>query len=417
VNSSLCLMIITCALLQQPDANSSEAAIPETVRTTLERNATQLNGLEFELRVERKMRIEAQALPKELQFLSDKAYLEHFLAPEVNLVRIDGKRFFLRSTQGPKGDQIGERTSNGLMLYSGRPPAENTESLLTIDNVDRALADEARTGFPTKHFYWNYFDDAGYHLPEFPKEIGQLPQALVLFLAEQGRVISWLENKATGFHEVVIEAPDPWSQLKLTPQQIKDGVAHLLGESKKIQEEILQRLVARSTSDPMRRYRLTLDPASGFAVREKWEETVRGEALSHAICSDLFQVDGRELWIPRSMQIEIFACEQDPSYVSATPLYSVSATMNRAQAKTFSDQDFDLWYDAPGGSVFDYTAEKAAVDNPVHYRVPADAATLARASQGGWLGLSRTRWLILVNVVIFGAIAFFGIRRRDAVGK
>jgi hypothetical protein len=251
-------------------------------------------------------------------------------------------------------------------------------------------------------------------LPEFPDECGELPSSLVLYLSRQGRVVSWLDDSATGLTEVVIESPDPWSQLNLTPEQIQVAVAPLLGPSRKIQEDVLLRLVERSKTDPLRRYRLSLDAAMGFAVRQKWEETVRGELLSHTVCEEFFQLPNRDLWLPKVCRVLTYASEHLPSYISTSPLYETTTKLNGAVARMFSRGDFELWYDVPGGRVFDYTAEGATVDNSVQYKVPSSASDLAAASKAT---LSRTRWLVIINLSILALIAICLIYRKTTTSK
>jgi hypothetical protein len=404
--------VLSLAIWQQPEAAPAPVVIPAASRQLLERNAKDLDGLELDIAVGRRLLVEASTLPAELRSLGE----EDFLAPELNIVRISGARFYEKSTQGRKGNQIGERTYDGRLLYSGRPPEANQESLLTLDTVERGLAKVQRSGFPVKHFYWNYFEEAGYHLPGFLQEIGESPSSLVLHLAKLGRVVSWVENATTGMHEVVLESPDPWSQLKLTPEQIKNAVSSLLGESKKYQEALLQRLVERSKSEPLRRYRFSLDPTLDLAVREEWETTSKGELLSHTVCEDLTKVQDRNVRLPKACRVLIYASERFPSYISKTPLYEVTANLKKAEPRAFSDKDFELWYDKPGGAVFDHTAQKTATDKTNIYRVPGSASELARASNGA-LGVSKTGWLIIINSVVLLIMVVYIIRRRGVQSK
>ena len=399
--------VLCLAIWQQPEAAPAPAVIPAAPRQLLARNAKDLDGLELDIAVGRRLLVEASTLPAELRSLGD----EDFLAPELNIVRISSPRFYEKSTQGRHGDQIGERTYDGRLLYSGRPPEAYEDSLLTLDTVERGLAKAQRTGFPVKHFYWNYFEEAGYHLPGFLQEIGESPSSLVLHLAKLGRVISWVENATTGMHEVVLESPDPWSQLKLTPQQIENAVSSLLGESKKYQEALLQRLVERSKSEPLRRYRFSLDPTLGLAVREEWETTLKGELLSHTVCEDFSKVQDRNVRLPKVCRVLRYASERFPTYISKTPLYEITAKLRGAEPRAFSDKEFELWYDEPGGAVFDHTAQKAATDKTKIYRVPGSASELARASQGA-LGVSKSNWRIIINVTVLLVMIVCIIRRR-----
>jgi len=401
-------MTLCFAIEQLPAA--PPAAIPEASRELLQQNAKALDGLEFTITVDHRFVADVSTLPDELRPLATKG----MLSAEENLVRIDGPHFYDRSSQGPQGTKIGERSFDGRVLYSGRPPGADEESLLTIDSIERCNNDAKQTGFPVKHFFWRYFEDAGYRLPEYPGECGESSSSLVLSLARRGRVISWLENPTTGMHEVVLEAPDPWSQVKMTPQQIKNAVSHLLGKSRDYQEGVLQRLVARSKTHPFRKYRLSLDPKLNFAVKEKREETTTGELLSYCVCEDFFKLSNRETWLPKACRTSVYACESSPAYISSTPLYEVTAILKQAVPKVFSDKDFELWYDKPGGAVFDYTAKDATFDRPVIYRVPASAAELARSSKGQVAGVSRTRWLIIINAAILAAFLIYLIRRRGA---
>jgi hypothetical protein len=398
----LCLVIS-----QQPGAAPAPAVIPMAARQLLEGNAKEIDGLEFNIAIENRFLAKASPLPAELQSLG-----EDLPAPEVDIVRISGARFYEKAIHGLKNTQVGELTYNGRVLYIGRPPDSESESMLTIDTVDRCLAEAKQTGFPRQHFFWNYFREAGYHLPEFPSELGETSSSVVLHLAKLGRVISWVDNATTGMHEVVLEAPDPWS-LNMTPQQIKDAVSSLLGESKQFQEGVLRRLVERSKSEPFRRYRFSLDPALGFAVREKWETTSKGVLLSHTACEEFSKVQDRNVWLPKVCRVLIYVSERFPSYNSKTPLYEITANLKGAVPKAFSDKDFELWYEAPGGWVIDRSSPKATANKPVVYNVPGSASSLANASKGA-LGISKTTWLIILNGAILVSILFFIIRRRVA---
>ncbi|WP_157605162.1 hypothetical protein [Schlesneria paludicola] len=369
----------------------------------IEKHAKALDGLELIIATERVSMAETSNLPVELQILNSPSFLE----PESYLVRIDGRRFFQRLTQGSSGVIAGEATFNGKILFSGRPPASGVESLLTIDTVDRSLGEAKRKATSRNHFFWTYFEEAGYHLPASPREIGEPTSSLVLHLAKQGRVISWsTDSEPGGLHDVTIEAPDPWSRRKMTPDQITAAVAHLrTSKSRERQSLLLQRLSERSELNPTRLYRFSLDPAIGFAVRSKWEMTLNRELLFHSSCEDFVKLPDRDLWIPKVIQTLVHASDLHPTYIAQSPIQRITNSVEKVTPKSFGDSDFELWYDAPGGSVFDYTAKDATADTPVTYNVPAKTSDLARAAAVSGLGFTPTRLLIALNVVFAISIA------------
>jgi len=399
------LVLYCIAMWQQPEP--PDAVIPTAAKQVLARNAKDLDGLEFDITVERRFLAGQSSFPAELQSRGIKV----LPPPKADIVRIDGARFYQKAVHGPTGTEVAESTYNGRTLYSGRPPARDTPSILTFDTADRRVGKNKQSGFPEKYFYWNYFKEAGYHLPEFPDELGQSSSSLVLHFAKVGHVVSWVVKESPSTHEVVLESPSPLSQYKMTPQQIERKVSHLLGESRINQEGILKRLVERAKAEPFRRYRFSLDPALGLAVREQWETTPGGELLSHTVCEGHAKVENRSVWLPKVCRVLMYSSESDRSYVSKTPLYEIKLNLNAVVAKAFSDKEFELWYDLPGGRVFDFTSPKATADEPIAYDVPGSPSDLAEASKGVRRG-DTVKWFVILNVGILTIIIIYIVIRR-----
>lgn len=389
----------------------AQTSIPSAVIERLESQVAMISGLEFRISVERQVLAAPRDVDDQLKFILD----VDFIAPEEYVVRISGERFSQSMTQSLSVQQIGEAAFNGEKLFSGRPPnaALGEESMVTIDTANGRLEHAQNPGNPGRIFFWTYFEEAGFHLPSLPEEIGTGATSLILHLAKAGKLISWSVDSESESQHVILEARDPWSQLRMTPQQITAAIGHLKPESREYQTAALQAQVEWSKNLPTRRYRFLLDPGTGFSVREKWEETSDGRLLSHTKCEDFERIAGRDIWMPGKCRIVHYANENYPSIISPIPLYETISILTSVTEKTFSPKDFELWYDSPGGMVFDYTAAGATRGKPVSYQVPGDISDLKKAS-GQFSGSARTRWLIIVNVCICIAflVALLLFRRR-----
>ena len=362
------ILKITILLTIAAVARSATAQqIPGDVKKQLEENAAAMNGLELGVLVENKALMSASKLPAKLKYIASPEFLAF---KEEHLIRIDSKRFFQRATDDFNGSS--ERAYDGKTMFSGSPDQDGEQSLLAITNEELSEQKQQIKKLRVKHFYWPYFQDAGYHLPETSKELGSSTDSLVLWLEKQGRVIHW---KSSGeFIDVGIEAPGPW--------QAKNK----------------------------RRYRFVLDPSLGYAMREKWVETVQGKLISHTVCDEFEQIDGKKLWLPKVCSTFIHAVENVPSFKSSKPMYVKMSMLTAVERRSFSTDDFRLWYKTPGGMIFDYTAEGATATDPIVSHVPGKLPSMAEGL------LRKPIFWLLVNALILGCLALV-IRARRARGK
>ena len=392
VQALLVVLVAAAAVAAEP------ATIPDEARGTLMRNAADLSGLEFLVSVVRRRLAIPSDLPPQLRFLAD----PNFETNEECRVRIENDHFYLSKTKLGANRDTGEASYDGITLYSGRPDGHDVESILRIDTRQGQAEDLVTTGFPSRHFYWTYFFEAGYFLPAFPAELGQRASSRVLHLEQVGKVLSWNPDGANGRIETTLEGPDPWAQLRMTPQQIQKAVSHLRGDTRELQAKALEAEVLRAKSMPRRMYRLRLDPALGYAVNEQWEYDSSGALLKHTSCKDFRTVPGRTVQLPTTCRVAAHAHEAYLSFVSPKPIYEYVVTLKAVTEKPFTDADFQLRYESAGGHVFDYTAEGATRKQPISYRVAGAIEDLEAASQP--LSSNSRRWLLVVNGVLVVAL-------------
>jgi hypothetical protein len=238
-----------------------------------------------------------------------------------------------------------------------------------------------------------------------------------VYLIRHGKLLSWKDAPPGGLAEVVLEGPDPWAQLRMTPQQIKDSVDQLQGTSREYQAKVLDAQVENSKASPSRRYRLLLDPKVGFAVKEQWDETFSKELLLHTVCEDFEKLPNRSVWLPKTCRTLAHAHENLPAYVSAKPIYETVVTLKSVSEKEFSDKDFQLWYDSPGGDVFDYTAEGATRAKPVNYKVPGTVANLGKVSENSNAKTGMRTWILIGNAAILLLLIGFVLVSRHRRAK
>ena len=392
VQALLVVLVAAAAVAAEP------VTIPDDARGALMRNAADLSGLEVLVSVVRRRLAAPADLPQQLRFLADPS----FDVGEECRVRIDKDRLYQRTTRLGGDRAVGEAAYDGIKIYSGRPDGQDVESILRIDSPQGMTEDIMKSGMSSRHFYWEYFFEAGYFLPAFPAELGQRASSRVLHLEQVGKVLSWNPDGANGRIETTLEGPDPWAQLRMTPQQIQKAVSHLRGDSRELQAKALEAEVLRAKSMPRRMYRLRLDPALGYAVNEQWEYDSSGALLKHTSCKDFRTVPGRTVQLPTTCRVAAHAHEAYLSFVSPKPIYEYVVTLKAVTEKPFTDADFQLRYESAGGHVFDYTAEGATRKQPISYRVAGAIEDLEAASQP--LSSNSRRWLLVVNGVLVVAL-------------
>lgn len=392
VQAVLVVLMAAAAVAAEP------ATIPDEARGILMRNAADLSGLEFVISVVQRRLAAPADLPQQLRFLADPS----FETNEECRVRIENDRLYLSKTRLGADRDTGEASYDGIKLYSGRPDRKDVESILRIDTRQGQAEDLVTTGFPSRHFHWTYFLEAGYFLPDFPAELGQRVLSRVLHLEQVGEVLSWKPDGVDGRIETTLEGPDPCAQLRMTPQQIQAQVAHLRGDSRELQAKALEAEVLRAKSMPRRMHRLRLDPALGYAVTEQWEYDSSGALLQHTSCKDYRTVPGRTVQLPTTCRVAAHAHEAYLSFMSPKPIYEYVVTLKSVTEKPFTDADFQLRYESAGGHVFDYTAEGATRKLPISYRVAGSIEDLEAASQP--LASNSCRWLLVVIGVLVVAL-------------
>lgn len=330
VQALLVVLVAAAAVAAEP------VTIPDDARGALMRNAADLSGLEVLVSVVRRRLAAPADLPQQLRFLADPS----FDVGEECRVRIDKDRLYQRTTRLGGDRAVGETAYDGIKIYSGRPDGQDVESILRIDSPQGMTEDIMKSGMSSRHFYWEYFFEAGYFLPAFPAELGQRASSRILHLEQVGKVLSWNPEGANGRIETTLEGPDPCAQLRMTPQQIQNAVAHLRGGSRELQAKALEAEVLRAKSMPRRLHRLRLDPALGYAVTEQWEYDSSGGLLQHTSCKDYRTVPGRTVQLPTTCRVAAHAHEAYLSFVSPKPIYEYVVTLKSVTEKPFTDADF-----------------------------------------------------------------------------
>jgi len=203
------------------------------------------------------------------------------------------------------------------------------------------------------------------------------------------------------------------------------------------QEEQLKLIEERQKSPAIRRYTFFLDPEMHYAVRRLEQRYGADTLLQRADCSQFEQIPGRQLWLPRRIETQMYEWYSLPGTALKDSFLSQIVVVSAYDGSRVPDETFKLDYTAPGTMVVDGTDPAGAKlkNGSISYTIPARLqdlpAVIERARNGenttpfgGGLPLAaeplpeRYRRgallaIALCNVAMLGAGAvYLGWRRR-----
>jgi hypothetical protein len=291
----------------------------------------------------------------------------------------DGKGGFEPDLKRPPEVYHQELSFDGEVLYNGSPAGD--QPMITIDPLDK-VPDYLATVRMTRQ---DYLYEAGYILPDYPKDLREKVPAssLILSLISQGAEVARCEEELAG------------------------GPRMLFVELQKAG----------------RTYRFRLDPSMGYAVRRREERLESGRLAVAVDCDDFAKLPRSGLWLPRRVEATWHCRPEEPRLVTDKRLVVDSYKVTELRDDPIPESQFALRYEKPGTFVADSrpSGSEKQPGGRVSYRQPADPGDLDEVIQtalGG--GASpRSRWsslrvAVVVHVAILAALAAFLLWRRRA---
>jgi RNA polymerase sigma factor (sigma-70 family) len=254
---------------------------------------------------------------------------------------------------------------------------------------------------------------------------------------------------------IEVDAPNPvrraaesvdLNQARETLSKMSQNASKMSPENSKIfrenlarQEQQLKLIEEHRKSPALRRYTFFLDPAMHYAVR-RVEQRYGAEALlQRADCGQFDQVPGRQLWLPRRIETQMYEWHSLAGPPLKDSFLSQVQLVSAYNGSRVPDETFRLDYTAPGTMIRDGTdaANAKSKDGYISYTIPARLvdlpAVIERARNGENLFqvggmpvaaeplVERYRrgsllTILLCNVAMFGAGAGYLAWRRRREG-
>lgn len=407
--------ILMAVALQPSDAprDTSPPVLPGEVRAALEKNARSFDNLLISGARSQRLLAPAETVFKTFDIRETEGEFTQRTRFEL---RFQGAKY-RESLHFPpgrtySGTVVWESSFDGTKFYSGNhDPKQQVNPgsvVITTPELDEAEVKLRQTAPWIQGLLW-YLFEAGFSGPTQGDRMGRPVESLILTRAAAGELVSVKE--AGKLLEVTVEYAEPWESRKTNPVEKDPKYMHLLEGTDKYQMRIERD--RRQLVGHRRLCRFLLDGEKGYAVRERRESRkATGAVMFHTKNSDFVQVEPGGAWLPRLCEVDSYAYQKMPLYVSPKPLYVTVIQVEKFERTPFSEDAFRIWYDSPGILVQDYTNPKATVEKPIMYRAVSPTDALA-ASRGDSFFLRRRTWIILVNVLMAGIlVAFVYVRSR-----
>jgi hypothetical protein len=406
--------ILMAIALQPSDAprDTKPPVLPGEVRTALEKNAKSFDNLLISGARSQRMLAPAETVLKAIDTREPESTFTQSVRFEL---RFQGAKFreSLRYPQGKyhSGNDVWEKSFDGTRFFSAdHDPQEKVNPgtlIITTPALDEAEVKLQQTEPWTQCFLW-YLLEAGFSGPTRGDKMGRPVESLVLARAAAGEVVSvkGVGQESEKLLEVTIEYPEPWESRRTNPVEKDPKYVNLLNGTDKYQMRIERE--RRQLAGQRRLCRFLLDGGKGYAVREEWESRKEtGALMFHTKNSDFVQAEPGGAWLPRLCEVDSCAYYTAPLYASPKPLYQTIIQVEKLERTTFVENDFRLWYPAPGLLVEDYTNPKSTIQNPHMYRVVSSTDALDITSGRSFFASNRMILVVLLNVLMAGILGVF----------
>ena len=392
-------VILFVLVILSPTASRAQSpALPDDVRSALEKNARSLADLEISGTRSRRMLAPAEAALRTMGTLESEPSFTQRVRFELQLQGAKlHESYRYPPSQFHSGKDVEDRSYDGTKHFNGGfdPSRPEKPGVITIKTRTIIEAEDRTKAILGTVFELWYLSEAGFNGPTYASELGRPIESLVLARAAAGRIESVKDVGRDGrkLLEVVIEYPEPWASRSTAPIEKDRFIQNLRGNSRQLQERIERE--RRQQAGQRRVCRFLLDGEMGYAVREEWESRAKGGAVMfHTKNSDFQQLEPGGAWLPRVCEVTSHAYETAPRYTSPEPMYVTDIRVEKLERKPLGDEQFRVWYNHPGIKVIDWTDPKATLDRPRSYQV-ASPLEDSDTSHAGFLG-ARRRWLFVI---------------------
>ncbi len=288
----------------------------------------------------------------------------------------------------------------------------------------------------SEYFGVSSLDHLGARLPHGSRELLTI-QSLsseLLYLVETGGQVTSIGSESISGHQytriaVLIDNPQ-W--VPVQAEDLKELEKNLRGSHSNSEETIQEKLeivrrLKRLTPKKIENV-FFLDPDHSFAVR-RWQERTESGLLQHQLDgSNVQQLPGHDLWLPRDIRVDSYVTGTLPGETFDIPIQTLIVNVSEYNTKAVPDSQFALEYSTPGTLITDHTLPEAKLgQGGVTYRVPVNPDDLGQviteARESTRLAAERRSWetmktiLIGVNVLIVILVIVYLVRRYRRKGS
>lgn len=298
-----------------------------------------------------------------------------------------------------------EMSFDGQVFYIGKNTEGAAPSIKTIlgENPDspHAWQQSSRTCL--------YLEAAGFRIPtKVAQWRNPFLGSIALEYLKIGEAVSTTMEKSLLRISATIPEPAVLFAQKMNLELLSNEMKQNGQPPAEIQARIgeVQRLRA---SDRKRRVTLWLDPAKGFALVRRVEETTVGQLICRVQVDQLEYTDNAGLWLPKVATIETFV--RDVELVQGftdIPNRTDSVALQDVSFDAKDDIGFSLDY-GPGTMVADRSslASKSAPSGKVVYVTPGSLSDLRTVAESQ----RRRNWLIIVNGLLLTLLLGLLVRK------
>ena len=398
-NFSFVVFMALCCLCQftfSIRADDQRGKIPAEVTSKLAASAASIGPITIEWEKTFSNRLPR---PQALKLLGVEGDIDFFLPRSVKLLWDNGRARVTRKwqthhlnddgtvcNQCKLDDNIVEFVFDGDRYFVANPAIVNGESessvygFVRIDLLDRIRNSDEDRWFQADLLESEFLYRCGYTLPRRPGDFKQTDvRSRVLSTAS---IAIDIQVERTGGNndrlKIIALIPEPWG---LDPKRsVPDSLLRAYPEpAKSMQTNIIR--ARQALFDKTRRVEFTLDPVKQYAIVECWEFDHEGKPLFHELFDNWRQVGTTPLNLPTYCTVDAFAAETAPMTRSDKVIFTAKYRVTRLATDPLHASDF-LVTSPTGTQVTDYTqADPTQPNIPLRYRIPAQAAELARTIQ------------------------------------
>lgn len=361
----------------------ADVPLSEEVRSALERNANAIEQITADWSTKRTTSLAPKVLYEALQIGESPDFL---LPRNTRFVRHGTMFYALRDSLSQRPTDkaaiayAAELAFDGRNFYEGtsedRSKAQGRDAILRILPYERSV----ETVPDGCMVILDYFEAAGFQVPNTARTIRQPANSLLLKLLDDGAAVT----------EIADHEEDPSTTVLVT------------------------------LADSARIYRFSLDKSLGYAVREQQTLTRDGRLLMAVANSDFVPMKVSHIWLPKRSLIRWHSWyTTPPGRAFKDPLFTEELRVAEIHQEPVDVGLFVLNYTTPGTVVGDGrlpgadTAANAVVD----YRIPADVKDLNRVIDEAVRGrprtkLSTTRVILIVGNVVLAAVVMIAVALR-----